>query len=63
MQQAIPNLLKPYYLIAMMHYDNGDVKTFKAKAQEAIDFSPKINNIEVMEMKQRLRQLLLELDL
>ncbi len=62
-QQAIPNLLKPYYLIAMMHYDNGDVKTFKAKAQEAIDFSPKINNIEVMEMKQRLRQLLLELDL
>lgn len=61
-QQAIPNLLKPYYLVAMMHYNNGDVKVFKMKAKEALDFKPKINNGEVMQMQQELQQRLLEVD-
>lgn len=60
-QQAIPNLLKPYYLIAMMHHDNGDMLMFKMKAEEAIDFEPKINNIEVIEMKQELRDIMKKL--
>lgn len=60
-QHAIPNLLKPYYLIAMMHHDNGDMLMFKMKAEEAIDFEPKINNIEVIEMKQELRDIMKKL--
>lgn len=57
-QQAIPNLLKPHYLIAMMYFNNGNIKTFRVKAQEALNFKPKINNAEVAEMKQELNRLL-----
>lgn len=59
-QQAIPNLLKPYYLIAMMHYNKGNLKSFKIKAEEALDFEPKFNNTEVIEMKHELKQLLIQ---
>lgn len=60
-QEAIPNLLKPYYFVAMMHYNQGDIKTFRIKAEEALNFDPKINSEEVMNMKQELAQLLREL--
>lgn len=61
-QAAVPNLMKPYYLLAMMHYTRGDTIMFKKATSEALTFEPKVRNREVIRMKLELQQLLLEID-
>ncbi|TCC96565.1 O-antigen ligase family protein [Pedobacter hiemivivus] len=60
---AIPNLIKPKYLLAKLHYNRKDYVTFKKLAIETIQFKPKINSEEVSEMKQNLYDMLDKLQL
>lgn len=60
-RQAIPNLLRPRYLLAKFAYQQGDISKFINLAKQAINFDPKIDNSEVKLMKDDLRQMLSEL--
>lgn len=57
-QNAIPNLIKPRYLLAMLHYNKGDYKMFQKLAVDVIDFTPKVNSMEVIKIKNELKKLL-----
>lgn len=47
--------MRPRHLEANYTLYSGDSVRFLSLAQDALDFEPKINNPEVMEMKQELR--------
>jgi len=61
-QKAIPNLLKPRYLLAKLEYKKGDYKKFKILAMNTIQFQPKINTYEVVKMREDLKYLILTID-
>jgi tetratricopeptide (TPR) repeat protein len=54
-KKGIPNLMRPRHVEANYTLFSGDSVKFLNLAQDALDFEPKINNPEVMEMKQELR--------
>ncbi|TKC57597.1 O-antigen ligase family protein [Pedobacter hiemivivus] len=53
-EKAIPNLIKPKYLLAKLCYKHGDFTQFRILSTKAIMFVPKIDSEEVMEMKEEL---------
>lgn len=57
-KRAIPNLLRPRYLLAKFAYQRGDTTSFHNFAQQAIKFEPKISNSAVTQMKDELRRML-----
>jgi O-antigen polymerase len=56
-KEAIPNLVKPRYLMAMLEYNTGDKKAFLSAADAALSFEPKIVTSEVAYMRYQLRML------
>src|SRR5690606_9603254 len=57
-QRSIPHLIKPRYLLAMLTYHQNDTTAFLEAASACIAFEPKIYNMEVVRMKQELRELM-----
>lgn len=56
-EKAIPGLIRPKYLLAVLYYKQGDYRRFKTKSLETIKFNPKVNNDDVMQMKAELIRL------
>ena len=62
-KRGIPNLFRPRYLEAIYSYQQGDFCNFKILAERALTFEPKIENVEVLQMKRELRRMLGSLDI
>jgi len=53
--RAIPNLMTPKYLKALLFYKANDTLKFNHYARSVLDFNPKIYNYKVFEMKKDIR--------
>jgi tetratricopeptide (TPR) repeat protein len=62
-KRGIPNLFRPRFLEATYTHKQGDTDGFRNLAKQALAFEPKVNNIEVVKMKNELRRILTELDI
>ncbi|MEC3881795.1 O-antigen ligase family protein [Parapedobacter sp. 10938] len=59
---GIPNLMRPRYLLAKISFHQGNIPEFRVLANQALNFKPKIDNVEVKSMKEELMQLLSGVD-
>ena len=57
-QRAIPHLVKPRYLQAMLKYHQHDTIAFLDAANACVAFEPKVHNMAVIGMKQELQELI-----
>jgi O-antigen ligase len=57
---AIPNLLRPHYLLTKLHLKAGNIDAFRQSAKEALELSPKILNDEVIAMQAELKELIVQ---
>lgn len=61
-ENAIPHLITPSYLLARLYYNQNSIIPFQRKAKEALRKEPKVNSYEVRLMKRELKFLLNEVD-
>lgn len=57
-KNAMPSLIKPRYLLAMIEYNLGNTDSFKMMANDVLQFKPKVINNETERIKRELRILL-----
>lgn len=62
-QKAIPNLIRPRFLLAKLEYNRGNIDLFKKLASSTMAFQPKVESKEVYDLKQELNLLLVKVNM
>lgn len=58
--KAIPNLIQPRFQLAKLEFRRGNYSLFEKMAVKTLNYIPKINSNEVIEMKQQLNLLMIK---